>query len=115
MAIKNTFVKMVIIISLLISIIIFSQSEAHSQIEVQCGQIIEGEFLKDHEQYLYHLPMQPREKFDVKVKTTGDFLKVAVAIYGPTDIRLGQTNNGYPSQLPEISSGTLSGRGVYKI
>lgn len=96
--------------------LIYGQSE----VEVKCGDIVEGEFANNSEEHIYSLPMQPRESFEVAVVPAGDDLQNVIGIYGPTGVRIelsGQSYGWYMlvSKAPKLTSGVLSATGVYKI
>lgn len=106
----------IVIVSTMSSGLFWTQSTntvyAQSEKTVKCGEIIESEFTRDYEDHTFVLTMQPRESFSVSLEPTGDYLLTAIAIQGPTGIRLGLTHQ---TKTPTLESGTLSGRGTYKI
>lgn len=87
---------------------------AQVEAKTECGAIIEGEFGQNAEAYTFLLTMAPGESFKVSIEPTGDFLKTAIIAFGPSGILLGSTG-GHVEQLPILTSGTLSARGIYKI
>lgn len=110
MVAKSISIRLTVII---LSMMLTSLPIAYSQTTIQCDQTIEGEFTSNVEEHKYQLTMQPREKFGVNVKTAGELLKVALAIYGTSNLLIGKTEK--IDNDPSISTGLLSAGGIYTI
>ncbi len=85
---------------------------AQSGTPVECGEIIEDEFIQNNETHVYLITMVPKESFDVAIEPAGDHLLTWIKLLGPTDLQIVST---WPKKTASASSGVLSARGTYKI
>ncbi|MBI5668034.1 MAG: PPC domain-containing protein [Chloroflexi bacterium] len=83
---------------------------------VQCGQIIEGEFLRaDNEgAQEYTLSLAPGDRITVSGDTVGAYLKYAIRVFAPTTGVVASDDYVHRDE-PHAESNVLSERGTYTI
>jgi hypothetical protein len=81
---------------------------------IECGDVIESEFLKNDQRDIYILNMSPGESFTVSIKPVGEQVKSKIDVLGPTGLSL-INSNGELEDTPSVNSGILSSHGSYRI
>lgn len=105
---------------LLYSLVHTGLSQAQEEInpdaqQVECGDIIEGEFSQDFELVDYLIDLEPGQQITIQATPVGEALEFAIVLLGPTNLGITLSNRGYNSPDPAIVSGVLSARGRYVI
>ena len=114
---KQLFVALMV---LLYSLVHTGLSQAQEEInpdaqQVECGDIIEGEFSQDFELVDYLIDLEPGQQITIQATPVGEALEFAIVLLGPTNLGITLSNRGYNSPDPAIVSGVLSARGRYVI
>lgn len=118
----------VVLVSLLFGVIgVHTQAQASGAPFVECGQIIEGEFVEDYEEHYYRISLVQGEEVNLEVRSLEreGVLKTSLAIYEPGSDRpflqttkYGGTGAAYvtvngPQDVPRIETGILTTRGDF--
>ncbi len=109
MLLKHFFIILTVIVA------VFRVSGVYAQLEteVECGMIVENEFLKREEDHIYTLTMEPGSSFNVSAEAVGDNLMINILVEGPTGVLLKESAF---EKSPSINSGALSSsKGKYSI
>ena len=85
-----------------------------SEVNVKCGEILEGEFTKPKEEHKYRINMNPGDELQVVAAPIGDYLAVGIHINGPSGISVFDQNRKNPGTLTAKTK-KLSGRGLYDV
>lgn len=102
----------------------FVSFKAYAQVSVQCGDIIESEFIEEEEVQEYRIELSAGDTLEISGTVLGNQLEIGFFIAGPTnqlisssDEDINETGAGYLSgeAQPEASSGILSASGEYSI
>jgi hypothetical protein len=111
--------KLLILLAIVGILAPLNAPSARAQTTIKCGDIIEGEFMKESEIFIYKLSLLPGDSVFLSVTPFGDTLEVAVALYTPTGKFLKEATGvgpyAIPTRRPELDSGVLGGRGEYSI
>ena len=88
-----------------------------SEVEVECGDIVEGEFVVAVERHEYKIKMAPGDVLDAFVAPVGDFLEFRARVLEPAgnEIFKEPAWNTGTVKAPVIKTGVLSGKGEYRI
>lgn len=96
-------------------------------IQVNCGNIIEGNFESNFEVHNYTLELNAGDQFQASVTPFGDRLRTATLLVGPTQliVAISDTNGNFGDDglyrrlevepTPTVNSGVLDARGKYQI
>ncbi|MEL6406086.1 MAG: hypothetical protein AAFR81_17075 [Chloroflexota bacterium] len=94
-------------------------------IQVECGDIIEGEFTSNYERHRYSLSLEAGAQVSANAVPVGDQLRLAIGLVSPTGLVFrGSDPDAFISEgsyyilriqsSPSINSGVLSARGSYR-
>ena len=101
--------------------------QIENSISAQCGDIIEGEFTSNFQEFPYLIDLNAGDSLNISVKSKGKGLKTGLMISGPTNLGIAISNgevgpdtfNNYkgqkPSANPKLASSDLSSNGSYTI
>lgn len=94
--------------------------DAQSTSQLECGDIVEGEFLEDVEDIRYIIDANAGDQLSLAVDPFGEFLETRIVLYGPTGQEVTATyggNTAYPNTVPEpvLNTGELSANGTYTV
>ena len=70
-----------------------------SELDAECGTVLEAEFATNKEYHLYYLTLAPGDSIQVSAKTLGDFLKVRLSVRDPSQNIVSDTNTDHWGNL----------------
>lgn len=80
---------------------------------VNCGDMVEGEFTQQNQKQVYIVPLSPGDKLKVGVVPIGEYLVTRFEIYDPAGGSV--YYNGNPALAPVVETSVLSARGKYSV
>ncbi len=85
-----------------------------TEINVECGNVVEGEFTKSIEEHKYRIKMSPGDSLQLAATPVGDYLAIGIFINGPSGMSVLKKRRG-SSGTVSVKTKKLSGRGTYNI
>jgi hypothetical protein len=85
---------------------------AQTPIEVECGDVIEGEFVESNTDIIYLIDLNAGDSVTVETNRVGDYLWSTMFLSGPSGNRI---ESGGTNINPRIQSRALSSNGTYEI
>ncbi len=110
----------IFVVVILFPCLVLSVSAQSAPIPLDCGQIVEGEFLQRQAEgnQEYSINLAPGDTLTVSGDTVGDYLKFGIRVIAPTTGDVGYTYNapwGDTQDAPSMETEILSERGRYTI